>query len=264
LKRILVISDLHINSTVALCKPTIQLDEGQNIEINNAQRWFWDNYLDLLERVDKQKPDILIVNGDALEGDSKNRSYQLFSRNPATIIKIASETLEPLINKVPAVYFVRGTSAHVGKSGNMEELLANDFDNSVEIDGRKSHWSLNLIVDGVRISAAHHTNMGGLPWTRPNAANALAAKIQFQYSQDREEPPDIAIRGHVHRWADSHEAYRTRALVLPCWTLATEFIHRIAPDTLPECGAAIITCDKGKFGIEKINYRPEARKWLVI
>ncbi len=264
MKKILVISDTHINSTVALCKPTARLDDGQEIKITDAQRWFWDNYLDLLERVDKQKPDILFINGDALEGDDKKRSFQLFTRNPATIKKIASETLEPLINKIPAVYFLRGTGAHSGKSGYLEEDLADDFDNAMEINGNKSHWSLNLIIEGVRISLAHHATMGNLPWTRPNAVNSLAARIQFQYSQDREEPPDLAIRGHVHRWGDSGIAYRTRALTLPCWTLATEFIQRIAPDTLPECGEAFITCDKGRFGIERVNYKPEARKWLVI
>ena len=264
MKKLLVINDTHINSTVALCKPTVQLDDGQEIKITDAQRWFWDNYLDLLERVDKQKPDILIVNGDALEGDTKSRSYQLFTRNPATIKRFASETIEPLINKIPAVYFIRGTAAHVGKSSNLEEGLAEDFDNTVKIDNKYSHWSLNMIVDGVRISVAHHANMGNLPWTRANAANQLAARIQFQYSQDGEEPPDLALRAHVHRWGDSGRSYRTRALIVPCWTLATEFIHRISPDTLPECGAAIITCDKGKFGVEEINYKPEGRKWLVI
>jgi 3',5'-cyclic AMP phosphodiesterase CpdA len=65
LKKILVISDTHINSTVSLCKPSVNLDDGQEVKITNAQKWFWDNYLDLLEKVDSYKPDILIVNGDA-------------------------------------------------------------------------------------------------------------------------------------------------------------------------------------------------------
>lgn len=264
MKKILVISDTHINSTVALCKPSVQLDDGQEVKISRAQRWFWDNWLDLLERVDRFKPDNLIINGDALEGDAKKRSLQLISRNPATIVNIASETLEPLVSKVPAVLFVKGTVAHGGKSGNLEESLAKDFDNSVKSGKNYSHWSLNLIADGVRITAAHHTNMGGLPWTRGNAANALAARVMFQYSQDREQPPDIVLRGHVHRWGDSYDAYRTRAIVTPCWSLATEHTHQIAPDTLPECGAVFISCDAGKYEVEKIKYEPKGRVWVKL
>jgi 3',5'-cyclic AMP phosphodiesterase CpdA len=264
LKKIIVISDLHINSTVALCKPSVQLDDGQEVKISKAQRWFWDNWLDLMERVDAYKPDVLIINGDTLEGDTKKRSYQLITRNPATIVGIGSETLEPLVSKVPAVYFIRGTGAHGGKSGFLEEDLARDFDNSVKVRNNFSHWSLNVIADGVRISAAHHATMGGLPWTKANAANALAARIQFQYSQDGERAPDIVLRGHVHRWGDSYDAYRTRAIVTPCWSLATEHIHKIAPDTLPECGAVFITCDAGKYEVEKIKYEPKGRVWVRI
>jgi hypothetical protein len=44
-KKILVISDTHINSTVALCKPSVQLDDGQEVKISRAQRWFWENWL---------------------------------------------------------------------------------------------------------------------------------------------------------------------------------------------------------------------------
>jgi hypothetical protein len=264
LKKLLVINDTHINSTVALCKPTVQLDDGQEVKISKAQKWFWENWLDLLEQVDKQKPDVLIVNGDALEGDTKKRSYQLITRNPATIVGIGSETLEPLVSKIPAVYFIRGTGAHGGKSGFLEEDLARDFDNSVKVGNNYSHWSLNMIVDGVRISAAHHATMGGLPWTKANAANNLAARVMSQYAQDGEKPPDIVLRGHVHRWGDSHDAYRTRAIVVPGWTLATEFVQKISPDTLPECGAVFISCDDGKFEAEKVKYEPKGRIWVKI
>jgi len=262
LKKILVISDTHINSTVSLCKPSVNLDDGQEVKITNAQKWFWDNYLDLLEKVDSYKPDILIVNGDAVEGDTKQRSYQLVTRNPACIIQIASETLEPLVSKIPAVYFIRGTGAHSGKSGYYEELLAKDFDNTVQINKAYSQWSLNLIADKVKISIAHHTSMSGIPWTKPNSANALAAKVQFQYSQDGDKPPDLVLRAHVHRWADSHDAFRTRAIVTPCWTLETEHTHRIAPDSLPECGALFIECDNGKYTVDKIKYEPKGRSWV--
>ena len=263
MKKILVISDLHINSTVALMPPIVYLDDGQEVKQNKGQKWLWNNWLDLLEKVDTIKPDILIVNGDAVEGDTKNRSYQVITRNKTTAVGYAADVLDPLVKSIPSTFFIRGTAAHSGKSGCIEEDLAKDL-GAERIGKNYAHWSLNLDVEGVRISVAHHTNMSGLPWTKSNAANSLAAKIQFQYAQDGEKPPELAIRGHVHRWGDSHDAYRVRALVLPCWTLATEYIHKISPDTLAECGAAVIECSAGHYEITKIDYKPKARTWLKI
>lgn len=263
MKTILDISDLHINSTVALIPPIVYLDDGQEIRQNKGQKWLWNNWLDLLEKIEIIKPDILIVNGDAVEGDTKNRSYQVITRNKTTAVGYAAEVLDPLVKMIPTVFFVRGTGAHSGKSGCIEEDLAKDL-SGVKDGKNHSHWSLNLDVDGVRISVAHHTSMGGLPWTRHNAPIRLAAKIMFDYATAKERPPDLALRGHVHQWGDSYDAYPVRALITPAWTLATEYVHKIAPDALAECGAAIIRCSSGKYEIDKIDYKPKGRVWQKI
>jgi hypothetical protein len=265
LKTILVISDLHINSTVALCKPSVELDDGQEVKISKGQRWLWNNWQDLLSRADQARPDILIVNGDAVEGDTKNRSYQIITRNKATALGIAADILDPLCKIVGSTYFIRGTGAHSGKSANIEEELAKDMNGVRSKEtGAYSHWALNLDVEGVRINIAHHTTMSGIPWGRKKAAMTLSERILFDSAQNEELHPHLAIRGHVHRWADSYDAYPVRSLILPCWSLATEYVHRISPDALAECGAAIIRVSAGKYEIEKINYRPKGRVWQKI
>ena len=41
-----VTSDLHAGSTVALCPPKVQLDDGGKYEASKAQLWLWECWLD--------------------------------------------------------------------------------------------------------------------------------------------------------------------------------------------------------------------------
>ena len=263
MKTIAVVSDLHIASTVALCKPSVDLDDGGTYQISKGQRWLWGNWLDFLERVEQAKPDILIFNGDTIEGDLKSRSNQLITRNKTNALKIAADTLDPLCKLAPARYFIRGTAAHIGKSGSIEEDLAKDL-GGTRIDKNYSQWELFLDVDGVKIHATHHCSMGTVPWTRKYSATSLAAKISLEYAMNREYAPHLSVRGHMHRWGDSYDAYPTRVLMLPGWTIASEYIHRISPDTLAEIGGAIIRCSAGNLEVEKIEYKPKGRTWVKI
>jgi 3',5'-cyclic AMP phosphodiesterase CpdA len=263
LKTIAVIGDPHSNSTVGLCKPSINLDDGGTYQISKGQRWLWGNWLDFLERVEQAKPDIIVFNGDTVEGDAKGRSYQVITRNKTNAISIAADTLDPLCQLAPIRYFIRGTAAHGGKSGNIEEDLAKDL-GGVKVGASYSHWELHLNIENVLVHIAHHTSMSGIPWRRKDAANILASRIVMEYALNKERPPDLAIRNHVHRFADSNSTYPTRAVILGAWQLATEFTHKISPDSLSEIGGGIFHFSAGTFDYEKIEYKPKGRTWTKI
>jgi hypothetical protein len=225
------------------------------------------DYVEKIREVRKRENVIGICNGDAVEGDIKNRSYQIHTKNQATIVDMADRTLAPLVNELDLIYFVRGTgSAHTGTSGYIEELLAKNYDNTAPSNkkaGVYSHWSLLLQVEQIKIDVAHHTSMGNLPWTQRNYANAQAAKILFDSAEFGEPVPDLVFRSHVHRWADSYDAFaKPRCIILPAWTSATEHTHRIKPNAIAEIGAVITYIDGDKYEVEKIKYKPEGRKWV--
>jgi hypothetical protein len=261
--------DPHCNSTVGLLAPGCYTDDENEIKLSRTQKWLWDCWLDYVDRVKevkKREQVIGICNGDAVEGDIKNRSYQIHTKNQASIIEMADRTFSPLVDVLDLIYFIRGTgSAHTGTSGNLEELLARNYDNAVPANkkaGVLSHWSLLTQVEGIKFDIAHHTTMGNLPWTQRNYANAQAAKILFDAAEFSQAIPNIVIRSHVHRWADSYDAFeRPRAIILPAWTTATEYIHRQKPNAIAEIGSLIVYVDGDKYEVEKIKYKPEGRKW---
>ena len=41
-----ITSDLHAGSTVAICPPRVQLDDGGEYHASKAQRWLWERWKD--------------------------------------------------------------------------------------------------------------------------------------------------------------------------------------------------------------------------
>ena len=266
---VISIGDLHINSKVALSPPSIQLDEGGSYRASRGQRWLWDCWLDFRDKVKDDTEGyrrIVVFNGDMGELDTKRRSSQLITPNKATILDMVLTTIEPIISIADAVYVIRGTQAHTGKSAWLEETIAADLDNAVH-DGGASWWHVRAVASGVRFDIAHHASMGGLPWTEKNAANKIAAIIVNRYMVDMEQrPPHVTLRSHNHRCNDSFDNFKTRAICLPCWSLMTEFGYRIGREnSIADIGGAVTFCEDGEYKVEKYPYSPRENKrvWAI-
>ena len=259
---IIAISDTHSNSTVAVCPPRINLDDGGTYFSSPGQRWLWDKMLEFSDWANELTTGYkraLILNGDAGELDTKRRSNQIITANKATIQNIVFETLEPLMSWVDSDYIIRGTMAHTGKSGWLEEAIAANYDQTVKASkGVYSHYHLRLNVDGVRMDIAHHASMPSLPWTEKNAANKIAYLTRSRYLEMGAQPPDLVLRSHNHRRADSFDNYKTRALCLPSWSLLTEYAYRIgAENSNSDIGGVVILCDSGKYEVHKFDREPK-------
>jgi hypothetical protein len=252
-----VVSDLHINSTVALCTPQFTLDDGGTYRSSKQQRWIWSRWRALWETVAERRQGqrlVIVLNGE-LADDNYHPTTQLISRNPADMMRLSAEVLAPalsLMGENDRLYVLRGTEAHSGPGAWLDEAIAQDIGATGPDDTLASHWRLRFAADGVRFDIAHHPPGGGgrVPWTRGTFANRLAAMTIFDSAENGGKPPHLYVRGHVHRPADSYDLYATRALVLPAWQLQTSYGHRIGGDPLP-IGGAIVTCDGGRFEVEK-------------
>jgi hypothetical protein len=215
----------------------------------------------MLDKVLSQKCGDLytVINGDAVEGDLKQRSYQLISRNPATVLGLAADILEPIARHSTGLFFTRGTGAHVGNSAHLEEQLAVDLDGTVCPEtGAHSWYHLPLEVEGVRLDIAHHPGIGVSKncWTAHNAIHTLAARVLLDFADAGRKAPHLVIRAHNHTYRDSHDDYSVRAITLPAWTLATEYIQRIAPGALADIGALVVHCSAGYYEAQVIRYKP--------
>lgn len=268
MKRVLlVLSDIHARSTVAVCPPKVRLDDGGTYQASTAQQWLYRNWCDFWERSAKarRKADWcgLLLNGDAFDGDHHNTG-QLITRNPATEQKILWDLLAPALDlKLHQVIVVRGTESHVGKEGAAEEEFARTLSGKVEVaqdpeTGDYSWWHYRGDIGPCRLDATHHGKTGHLPWTKPAATQRLAAQIFYEHAKRGWRHPDLCIRSHFHQLGDSYDAHPTRVIQTGAWQLKTAYVHAKAPEGLADIAGLIVTItDHGPVEVEKVHYHPD-------
>lgn len=258
-----VVSDLHAGSTVGLCPASgVDLDDGGRYEPSRAQRWLWQCWREYWDEVARERDAsgaalYVVLNGDVIDG-AHHGTTQIVSGNLDVQGAVARACLEvPRALGVDRWFVVRGTEAHVGPSAQAEEAIARWLGAERDPDtGTHSWWHLRMLIGGVLIDCAHHGRTGHRSWTRWNATQLLAADIALSHLQSRERPPDLAIRSHYHRYADSYDAQPVRVIQTPAWQLATAYVHRRAPESLADVGGVIVTIRAGGWTVRPVLYRP--------
>lgn len=253
---------------MALCKPSTELDDGGTYKASKGQRWLYGCWESLLETVEQKRQGNLytILNGDIAEGDVKDRSLQLVTRNTATITRMASDLLEPLNRMSTALFSIRGTAAHGGKSGSFEEQIADDLEAVPCPDtGARSWWSMRWVSEKVRFDIAHKPKggAGGRPYNRHGFIDRLAADAEFEYTERGEPLPHLVIRSHVHKYFDSENRFKVRAITTPAFTLSTEYIVSLDPQSLAHIGAILVYCSAGALEVKPIIYKPAPNRYFT-
>jgi hypothetical protein len=264
---IAITSDLHAGSTVALCPPHIQLDDGGEYHASKAQRWLWDCWTDFWRKVDAervtQKAELYqVYNGDLVDGNHHGTT-QILSGNPTAQAAVVNAILAvPMALKPDKIWFIRGTEAHVGPSAAFEERIALGLSKDrrpvvKEDSGNASHWHVKLDVQGYRMDFAHHGRVGTRPWTKPNVVMNLAAEIFYQHAESEQPYPHLAVRSHMHQFVDTGTAHKVRVVQTPAYQLATAYIHRIAPGVIADVGGIIVTILDGQATVRPVLYHPD-------
>lgn len=248
---ILVLSDLHVNSTTAICpKNGINLDDGGTYLPSPRQKILiklWDKFINDVKYIVKGYKLYVIFNGDVGELDIKKRSIQLITLNKSNILRMIYNTVEELIILADGVAVIRGTAAHSGKSSWLEEEFARDLDENLLIkssDEIYSHYHFKYIFNGVRFDISHHGRMGQLRHTHKFYAIRLAQETMDKYRDKNEPLPDVVIRSHNHRRADSGMNWPVFAMFTPSWQLPNEYIYRNSNENnFIDIGADIFLCN---------------------
>lgn len=266
-----VSSDHHAGSTVGLCPPVFNLDDGGTYRASTAQRWLWRNwYSNYIPRV-KELADqydtryIAILDGDVIEGNH-HHTTQVISNNETTQMRIAEEVLAPLLQDADQVYFIRGTPAHVGQGARLEEKVAENWTNTIQHGKNYTRWHLYLDVNRTLFDIAHKGGIGRLPWTRPNAVNKVLGAAIIAYHQMDKKTPNVILRAHWHQYADSGDNYRNiRAIAMPGWQLITGYVNSMTPGIIADIGGLIFTCWPNKvYDLEIMRFFPKSTKAIKV
>lgn len=266
------VSDIHAGGATALCPSEIMLDDGGRYIPSNAQSWYWANWLDFQQRVAARRDALhaqlyYILNGDLVDGQVKN-STQILSGNPNAQAAVFTAAMREVLDLGPdKIVVCRGTEAHVGNSAASEERIADGLRRdkrpiiSDPSTGTASWWKWVAELQGVKVDVTHHGRIGQREHTRASQIVLYAHDIHLSYTKRGERPPDVALRGHNHKWADSLDAVKPRVVGTGAWQAGTGHVHKVAPDSLADCGGVLVTIQDGEYELEKVQYKPAQPVW---
>ncbi len=252
IKNIVVISDTHFGCQLALCPPVVHLDEGgtyhaSKLQLKLYEMWniFWKEWV---PQVTRNEPFVLVMNGDAIDGVHHGSKTQI-SQNIADQLKIAEMVLKPIISnpKCIAYYHIRGTEAHIGKSGEYEEELAKNLGAVKSKKGNYARWELNLEF-GERKLLANFTHHIATTSSTAYESTAVHKELIEAYNESgrwKRRSPDIVVRSHRHRFIQEIlPSANTNAIsvVTPGWQLKTPFVYRgiLGRTSTPQIGGIVI------------------------
>ena len=186
-KRVLVVSDFHSGHDLGLTHPFYDFDDGTAHYL--VRRTIWEWYKPLVKRL---KPHIVIVNGDAIDGDGKKSGgTEQLTTDRIKQCKMAVKALQTIPGK-PKFFMSYGTGYHTGDDEDFENIIADDI-GAVKIGAEDT-----INVNGLLINYRHHIGRSGIPHGRHTAV--AKEKLWNAIWAERGEYPkaDVIIRSHVH------------------------------------------------------------------
>jgi hypothetical protein len=242
-----ITADHHANSTMGVCPPQFELDDGGTYTANRTQRWLWDCWRLFWTDVEQLKQTtgyqvLSVWNGDLAEGDMKARTHQVISRNKSTTLRLVRSVIERPIQLSDWALFLRGTPAHVGKSSWIDEEIAQDCDIAIRNGEAASWYAWRGMVGKLPLDIQHHVRLGSDPWTVANPLGKLAYQVEMDCYRKR-QPLPLVIRSHRHTFADTENNYPVRVIVTGAWQGVPEYLYRSPLPPEPDTGGYIVRVD---------------------
>lgn len=267
-----VLNDVHAGGTTALCPDVVRFDDGGEYHASKAQRWLYACYRDYWRQIAAKRDALdaelyVVVNGDLVDGDHHNTS-QIISRNPNSQALVWTECASVFLALKPdRIAIIRGTGAHAGNSACSEERIADGLRRdkrpivSDPDTGTASWWHWRPEIQGVRLDFTHHGKMGRLPRTRGSSLVLYAWDIADEHLSSGDPLPHLAFRAHNHKRGDSGDACPVRVVATGAWQLGTEYVKKVAADSLADIGGAYVVIDRGEYEVKQVTFKPERATW---
>ena len=161
-KRVLVISDFHSGHVLGLTHPGFDYESGRKTETAHyaVRRTIWNWYK---EKVKSLKPDIVIMNGDAIDGKGeKSGGTEQITTDRDEQCEMALAGLQAIPRR-PKFFMSYGTGYHTGNLEDWEDIIAR------EIRAEKIGAEDTISVNGLNINYRHHIGRSGIPHGRHTA-----------------------------------------------------------------------------------------------
>ena len=267
-----VISDLHPGSRMSVMpREGLDLDDGTHVTPTPLQLKIcdmWDEYRRWIDHETGGEPIAFVHNGDALEG-AHHDTVSTWSNSRVDQARAAETLLRPWAERSGGRFWMtRGTPAHVGQSGQDEELLGKILGSVPNEQGQHVPWQIWMRLGAYLIHFAHEIATSTSPFAKSSALQREIALSHLNSGRWGDEPPDMIVRSHKHESSEVSEPTRKgrcRCYVTPAWQALTPFMHRRPRGgAQPEIGGALIVAGDNGIYVKDRIWRLERPKEVVV
>jgi hypothetical protein len=266
-----VTGDWHLNDTKALCPPVFRKEDGE-YRASDFQLAIWSAWCEYWELVEDWKAKlsariISVACGDLADAN-KHSKAQLISPLKADIQRGLQDVIKPAEGIADYHVIVRGTEAHTGACGELEEEFANDLTSAVHDDwgGTASWWVWKAKLEGVIIQASHKPPTSTrLPGKRGQAVSRMCERLADEYD-GKPDRPDLAFWAHVH-WSAPGYDKGIHGWTVPSWKGIGQFGYHLAVTKPSPVGGLIVILpglDGSRWTIKRfLRTPPTAPIWTL-
>ena len=250
-KVVMLISDLHVGSTVGLWPKDFISNEGNPIGQNKFQEWLWECWEDMLiwsQKTINKEPFDLVVNGDLVEG-IHHRSLQVMTPDVSDQTEAVKNVLGFLNDTSDRTFIIKGTECHTRNDEiRLGKSLGAVKDSST---GQHAFDMLDLEVDGTLYNFAHHVSTSMRSYLEASAHSILLGNMSHTRARSGKPVPKVYCRAHRHRhgiWDDGNQV----SVITGAWQGITRFGNKVVPGAIPQPSAVIFDhrgLDKGELPI---------------
>jgi hypothetical protein len=238
-KLALVVSDLHIGSTVGLWPESYTAIEGHTILPNKFQQWLWTCWLDMQKwssTIIGNDEYEVIINGDLVEGQH-HRTLQIMTADVGDQSAAVQQVLEPFISKAVRTHVILGTECH---TRNDEMRIGRVLGASKDPSTGQHAWnSLDIEFNGTLCNVAHHISATARPYLEASAHSIALGALTMNRARSGKRIPSVMIRAHRHRhgvWNDGN----LMSLICGAWQGLTRHGWKVVPDAVVQPSAVIL------------------------
>jgi UDP-2,3-diacylglucosamine pyrophosphatase LpxH len=250
----LFLTDMHIGSRWGLWNPHYQFknnaEENASVTTNSVQTKLWRYWLDLCQRLNKIRPDLIFLLGDIINGSS--RRVHSITNN----LNEQSECARSILLMIPRKKRTRVLGL-VGNNNYDEQYLALNQKICSDLGG-------TFLGTTAIYTFMHHNFRIYHGSTTAYIYLELVMGRRRTFAQEaiaRKKLPEIEgiICGHSHRWLHMqtmwHDGKDFHVVLCPGWEGQTDFMIMKDPDKMiPEIGAVLGRFTRGHVDFECIRY----------
>jgi hypothetical protein len=232
LRALVILSDLHVGSTVSLMRPGFVTEEGQEICQTPIARWFWDCWQlghAWLSGIVDPKDYALVLNGDLIEGNH-HRTTQIWSPEKRDHVTAAKDIIAPVARRAGKTFLVRGTECHVNGS---ETSVAEAIGAERNPEHGYPYWDrLMLNVAGVAVSVRHHFPATARSYLEGSQHSIQLGNARIEASRAGDIVPRVLVGAHRHRTGHFCDG-NGLTVVTGAWQGLTRHGFKLVPDGRP-------------------------------